>query len=380
MALEGALRDLGLAEVIQLLASGKRTGCLRVSGGAGARGALLRFVDGAVTGGRWDDERDPLVVALVASSLIDVDDRIAAEQWSAEQSTRRSLVDGLVETGALSARVRDTVARRLLDDLCFELTTLADGAFSFTDSEPPLAGEATTGLSLSGEELFLDAARRRDEWPAIERRIGSLGAVPVVADCTGEGELAVPADGWRVLACVDGARTVRHIASAAGMRLFETARWISRWIGLGVLTAQAHPDAREADAGDAGIAQLLAHAERALVENRFEVALSGARSALNHSPKSAIAHVYAGRALLGLGRSADWADEIMLAVQLDPVLPEAQEQLGYVAARRGEYDTALRAWQHYLDAAPTAPDAARVRVALDAATQLQDLISAHAGT
>ena len=33
MALEGALRDLGLAEVIQLLASGRRTGALRVSGG-----------------------------------------------------------------------------------------------------------------------------------------------------------------------------------------------------------------------------------------------------------------------------------------------------------------------------------------------------------
>ena len=45
MALEGALRDLGLAEVIQLLSGGRRTGALRVSGGAGARGAIMRFVE-----------------------------------------------------------------------------------------------------------------------------------------------------------------------------------------------------------------------------------------------------------------------------------------------------------------------------------------------
>jgi hypothetical protein len=380
MALEGALRDLGLAEVIQLLAGGRRTGALRVSGGAGARGAILRFADGAITAARWDDEPEPLLSALSHSGLIDADDRIAAATWASEQSPPRSLVDGLVETGAITVRTRDTVARRLIDDLCFELTTFAEGTFSFSDGETSVTVEPTSSLHLSGEELFLDAARRRDEWPAIESRIGSLGAVPVVCDIEGEGELAVPADGWRVLSCVDGCRTVRQVASAAGMRVFETARWISRWTALGVLATDSRA-AAEAD-GDAvaGVAQLTAQARRALAESRFEVALAAARTAIGHAPRSAAAHVLAGRALLGLGRADDWAEEVRLAVQLDPLLPEAQEQYGYVAARRGEYAAALNAWEHYLEAAPTAPDAARVRTARDAAAQLQELISAHAGS
>ena len=172
MALEGALRDLGLAEVIQLLAGGRRTGALRVSGGAGARGAILRFADGAITAARWDDEPEPLLSALSQSGQIDADDRVAAATWASEQSPPRSLVDGLVETGIITVRTRDTVARRLIDDLCFELTTFAEGTFSFTDGESVSALEPTTSLHLSGEELFLDAARRRDEWPAIESRIG----------------------------------------------------------------------------------------------------------------------------------------------------------------------------------------------------------------
>jgi Domain of unknown function (DUF4388) len=380
MALEGALRDLGLAEVIQLLAGGRRTGALRVSGGAGARGAILRFADGAITAARWDDEPEPLLSALSQSGLIDADDRVAAAKWASEQSPPRSMVDGLVETGAITVRARDTVARRLIDDLCFELTTFAEGTFSFTDGESVSAVEPATSLHLSGEELFLDAARRRDEWPAIESRIGSLGAVPVVCESDAEGELAVPADGWRVLSCIDGCRTVRQVASAAGMRVFETARWISRWTALGALTTDAGGTATDDGDAMAGVVLLTAQARRALAESRFEVALAAARTAIGHAPRSAAAHVLAGRALLGLGRADDWAEEVRLAVQLDPRLPEAQEQYGYVAARRGEYAAALNAWEHYLEAAPTAPDAARVRTARDAAAQLQELISAHAGS
>jgi len=374
------LRDLGLAEVIQLLAGGRRTGALRVSGGAGARGAILRFGEGAITAGRWDDEPEPLLSALTHSGQVDADDRGAAAKWASQQVPPRSLVDGLVETGAISGRARDTVARRLIDDLCFELTTFAEGSFSFHDAEPLSALEPTTTLHLSGEELFLDAVRRRDEWPAIESRIGSLGAVPVVCDCDGDGELAVPADGWRVLSCVDGCRTVRQVASAAGMRVFETARWISRWTALGVLSTDARADNGDSDDATAGVAQLIGQARRALADARFEAALTAARTAIGHLPRNASAHVLAGRALLGLGRTDDWAEEVRLAVQLDPLLPEAQEQYGYVAARRGEYAAALSAWEHYLEAAPMAPDAAKVRIARDAAAQLQELISAHAGS
>ncbi|MCC7053102.1 MAG: DUF4388 domain-containing protein [Gemmatimonadaceae bacterium] len=380
MALEGALRDLGLAEVFQLLTGGRRSGTLRVTGGAGARGAILRFLDGSITAARWDDEPEPLLGALTHAGLVDADDRGAAATWASRQTPPRSLVDGLVETGVISARMRDTVARRLIDDLCFELTTFDEGSFSFTDGESASALEPTTSLTLSGEELFLDAARRRDEWPAIEARIGSLGAVPLVCDCDGDGELAVPADGWRVLSCVDGCRTIRQIASAAGMRVFETARWISRWSALGALTTDAQGATRDDGEATAGVAMLTAQARRALAESRFEAALAAARTAIGHAPRNAAAHVLAGRALLGLGRPDDWAEEVRTAVQLDPLLPEAQEQFGYVAARRGEYRAALSAWEHYLAAAPTAPDAARVRIARDAAAQLQELISAHAGS
>jgi len=147
-----------------------------------------------------------------------------------------------------------------------------------------------------------------------------------------------------------------------------------------VLSTDARADNGDSDDATVGVAQLIVQARRALADARFEAALTAARTAIGHLPRNAAAHVLAGRALLGLGRTDDWAEEVRLAVQLDPLLPEAQEQYGYVAARRGEYAAALSAWEHYLEAAPMAPDAAKVRIARDAAAQLQELISAHAGS
>ena len=104
-------------------------------------------------------------------------------------------------------------------------------------------------LHLSGEELYSSTRRAAaTSGPRLKTVSDHSAPSPLICDCDAEGELAVPADGWRVLSCVDSCRTVRQVASAAGMRVFETARWISRWIGLGVLTT----DAKAATATDSG--------------------------------------------------------------------------------------------------------------------------------
>ncbi|MCU0618755.1 MAG: DUF4388 domain-containing protein [Gemmatimonadaceae bacterium] len=357
MALEGALRDLGLAEVVQLLATGQRTGVLRVQGGAGSRVAVLRFHEGVVVQGRWDDEPDALLAALVACGLVADDDVVAAADWALAQTPPRHVVDGLVETGAVGARTRDAVARRLVDDLCFELTTVEDGSWHFVDDDAPATREPRTGLRLTGEAIFLDAARRRDEWPAIVQVVGSLAAIPALAEQTDRTPLTEPAEAWQLLAAVDGRRTVRQVAAVAGLRVFDAARWVARWLQLGVLATVVAVPAD--DDAPARLDALVAEATRA--------------------PMHAAACIVSARACRALGRDAEWEAHVRRGVQLDPALPEAQLELGYVAAARGDHDEADAAWARYLAAVPTAPDAGRVRAARDAVAHLKDLLSTHAG-
>lgn len=377
MALEGALRDLGLAEVVQLLATGQRTGVLRVQGGAGSRVAVLRFHEGVVVQGRWDDEPDALLAALVACGLVADDDVVAAADWALAQTPPRHVVDGLVETGAVGARTRDAVARRLVDDLCFELTTVEDGSWHFVDDDAPATREPRTGLRLTGEAIFLDAARRRDEWPAIVQVVGSLAAIPALAEQTDRAPLTEPAEAWQLLAAVDGRRTVRQVAAVAGLRVFDAARWVARWLQLGVLATVVAVPAD--DDAPARLDALVAEATRALADGQPESALATARGVLARAPMHAAACIVSARACRALGRDAEWEAHVRRGVQLDPALPEAQLELGYVAAARGDHDEADAAWARYLAAVPTAPDAGRVRAARDAVAHLKDLLSTHAG-
>ncbi|MCU0626177.1 MAG: DUF4388 domain-containing protein [Gemmatimonadaceae bacterium] len=379
MPLEGALRDLGLAEVLQLLASGQRTGMLRVAGGAGSRVALLRFQQGAVVMGRWEDEPDALLAACLAGGLCHEEDVVRAADWALAQQPPRHVVEGLVETGAIGIRTRDLVARRLVEDLCFEITTLDDGSWQFSDDEAMLAREPRTGVRIAGEALVLDAARRRDEWPAIAAVVGSLATVPVLADPGDTTPLAEPAEAWQLLSAVDGTRTVRQVAAASGVLVFDAARWVARWMELGVLAAAATHRRAGDDPAPAMRDALLAQAMRALADGNAEAALGAARTALMRDHDHAPAHLTVARALRALGRDAEGEGHVRRALQLAPDHPDTQLELGYAAARRGDHAEADAAWARYLAADPTAPDAGRVRAAREAVAQLHDLLSIHAG-
>jgi hypothetical protein len=48
--------------------------------------------------------------------------------------------------------------------------------------------------------------------------------------------------------------------------------------------------------------------------------------------------------------------------------------LGFAAARSGDFVTAVASWSHFLNAHPDAPEAPRVRAALEAASRLHGVL------
>ena len=51
--------------------------------------------------------------------------------------------------------------------------------------------------------------------------------------------MSEPAEAWQCLAAVDGTRTLRQVAYAAGVRALDAARRVARWIELGVVSCDA---------------------------------------------------------------------------------------------------------------------------------------------
>jgi hypothetical protein len=184
--LEGSLRELALADVLQLLELGRRTGVLRVDDEARGLSGDVALADGAVTGARL----------------------------GARAATRDADLQAIV-CALLEARV---------------------GRFAFAPAlEPSDAAARTPVRRMRVEAILVEAARRADEWARLAGSVPHPAAVPALADPGGAESLTLDARQWALLAEVDGARDVVALAAALGRDPLEVAGALGELTRLGLV-------------------------------------------------------------------------------------------------------------------------------------------------
>jgi outer membrane protein assembly factor BamD (BamD/ComL family) len=65
-------------------------------------------------------------------------------------------------------------------------------------------------------------------------------------------------------------------------------------------------------------------------------------------------------------------------VRADPLTPEVHLELGFAAARTGDFGAARSSWEHYIRLTPNSPEIGRVRAAIESLTKLMYVLEAHA--
>jgi hypothetical protein len=108
------------------------------------------------------------------------------------------------------------------EDAVYEMAIWNDGEFLFQpDVRPP-----RVTVQRSNTTLFMEAARRIDEWRVIARKIPSMDMVPEIVPSLPQGRSHVQLNTgeWMVLARIDGRRSVRELAQACGLSLFDTSK------------------------------------------------------------------------------------------------------------------------------------------------------------
>jgi hypothetical protein len=80
-------------------------------------------------------------------------------------------------------------------------------------------------IQKSNTNLLMEAARRLDEWRVLSKKIPSVDLVPefVILE-NREGQINLNTMEWLLLSKIDGQRSVRQIATAAGMGVFDAAK------------------------------------------------------------------------------------------------------------------------------------------------------------
>src|SRR5512139_981732 len=107
------------------------------------------------------------------------------------------------------------------EEAVYALAIWRTGEFRF---EAGIAAPRQT-IQKSNTNLLMEAARRLDEWRVLSRKIPSVELVPefIVLE-NREGQINLNTMEWLLLSKIDGQRTVRQIATTAGMGVFDAAK------------------------------------------------------------------------------------------------------------------------------------------------------------
>jgi len=313
MAIEGKLQDVGLADICQLLAMGRKSGRLSVTDRSNF--GHVYFEDGVVVHATVLNRRERLGELLVRNDA--VSEEAMTEARARDDDTGTHYTRLLVDRGDLSPSDLERFARIEVEEAVYELFAWEKGSFHFRTGESP--DEALpTKVAIPAENLLLEGARRVDEWTQIREKIPSLSMIFQVArDPRNDPEVELSPQQERVLGLLDGQRTVHRIVRDSGMVQFEVARNIYEMI-------------REGWVRSAG-------------EGREEVAEPA------ETASEAKQHLELGRAFYGTEMYQDAERELKACLEEDPGQVEALDRLAVIALRDGRDQEGLELLDRAID-------------------------------
>jgi hypothetical protein len=226
MSITGNLKTMELAELLEWLHRGRKTGTLFIDNGEVEK--KIYFDKGSIVSSAASDPKEHLGHFLVTHGYIDEVTLTKAVEM--QQENKMLLGKILVTIGAISEKDLYRMLRTKAEESIYGLFTWSEGDFNFVEDELP--GYQSVPLSLSNvTALILEGHTRLDEWRRMRDKIPSDQVVPVVV-----GKLTAAANdeiAKRVLRLVNDDRTIEEIALESHTGEFEVSRTLFQQLEKG---------------------------------------------------------------------------------------------------------------------------------------------------
>ncbi|HSR89873.1 MAG TPA: DUF4388 domain-containing protein [Gemmatimonadales bacterium] len=246
MAIKGSLKEASLPDVLQLLALGKKSGCLAVADRQNF--GYVYFDEGRICYASIVNRRDRIGDLLVKNGRISPEQ---LEEAIALQEQRRDskLGELLVEISAVTRKDLEGYMRIQIEEAVYYLFTWTQGTFNF---EAGMRPDQDFLVRINPESLLLEGARRVDEWSLIEKKIPSFDLIFAVdREHVTDTDVELEQAQERLLGLIDGQRDVQDLIDESGLVEFEvgkalyglvTAGFVRR---VGTSAAPAQPQVNE---------------------------------------------------------------------------------------------------------------------------------------
>jgi hypothetical protein len=248
MALQGTLKDFGLADIFQLIGIQKKTGVLSLK--SPQETVTVTFVDGQVVGADSTLRRleDRLGSVLAKSGRLT--EAQLQEALRVQRSTLKRLGSILLEGHLIEAKALSDALQIQISQMVYRLFRWTAGEYHFSQ-EAKVEFDRELVAPMSAESILMEGARILDEWPMIEKGIGSFqsvykhanveiarpGAAATARGAEGEaaGAITLSDSERQIYSLVNGQRSVQEIADRSPLSEFDTCRTLYELISRHIL-------------------------------------------------------------------------------------------------------------------------------------------------
>ncbi|HET6898390.1 MAG TPA: DUF4388 domain-containing protein [Vicinamibacteria bacterium] len=124
------------------------------------------------------------------------------------------------------------------EEAVYALAIWNKGDFKFEPAPP----SEIKSISKSNTNLLMEAARRLDEWRVLQKKIPSVEMIPeFVVQESREGQINLNTSEWLILSKIDAHRSVKAIAHASGLSVFDASKILYGLIATGLIRLRERP-------------------------------------------------------------------------------------------------------------------------------------------
>ncbi|MFH2057107.1 MAG: DUF4388 domain-containing protein [bacterium] len=232
MSLTGNLKTVTFPDLLQLIATGRKTGTVAITRGEAKK--EIYFKDGNVLGASsYGADDDLLGNIILKSGKVSKGDLQRA--LFVHRTSGKKIGQTLVEMGLVTRDELKVYLRRHVESLIYDLFSWKDGEFILREGDLPDRAKRT--VELSTMSIVMEGSRRIDEWSQIQELMPDDNQVLVINNSP-EGklqEVRLSLEEFKIVTLIDGHRTVGELLMASPLGDFDTSSAVYRLMKAGLV-------------------------------------------------------------------------------------------------------------------------------------------------
>lgn len=234
LGLQGNIEKFSLPEILQLIASSRKSGTLGVQKDDSI--IMVYFDKGDIVYGYGPRQTFHLGQLLREKNIISETQLEQAINIQAKNENSRRLGEILISRKFIDRADLEKVVITQIEELLYSLLTWKSGSFKFYEDQFPTEEEITVKISV--ENVILEGLRRIDEANMINEVFPSLDDVYIISASQGgrTRDVSLEAREWNLMALVDGYRSINEVVQYSRMKKDEALRKLAQLKLAGIIT------------------------------------------------------------------------------------------------------------------------------------------------